>query len=95
MCSFKPMSTTPDTGAPTSGRAEDQLVTNLSHWLTRQIGNDELLRKLQEIDTAELPPGGRSAIAELLVDLRAAAPGARAQLEVSVRETLETLVYGD
>ncbi len=65
MCSSKPMSTTPDTGALSSGRADDQLVTHLSHWLTRQIGNDELLRKLQEIDTAELPPGGRSAIAEL------------------------------
>jgi len=95
MCSSKPMSTTPDTGAPSSGRSDDQLVTHLSHWLTRQIGNDELLRKLQEIDTAELPPSGRSAIAERLVELRAAAPGERAQLEVSVRETLETLVYGD
>jgi riboflavin biosynthesis pyrimidine reductase len=31
------MSTTPD-----SQRADDQIVTHLSHWLTRQLGNDEL-----------------------------------------------------
>jgi hypothetical protein len=84
------MSTTPETE-----RTDDQLVTHLSHWLTRQIGNDELLRKVQEIDTNELAPGGRTAIAELLVELRASAPGDRAQLEVAVRETVETLVYGD
>jgi hypothetical protein len=85
------MSTTPEQ----TDRADDQLVTHLSHWLTRQIGNDELLRKVQDVDTAELPPGCRSAIAELLVELHAAAPGERAQLEVAVRETVETLVYGD
>ena len=45
------MSTTPEQ----TDRADDQLVTHLSHWLTRQIGNDELLRKVQNIDTAELP----------------------------------------
>ena len=94
MCSYRHMSTTPDPGS-LNGRSDDQLVTHLSHWLTRQIGNDELLRKVQEIDTSELPPGGRSAIAELLTDLHAAAPGERAQLEVSVREAVEMLVYGD
>jgi len=78
-----------------SDRSDDQLVTHLSHWLTRQIGNDELLRKVQEIGTDELPPGGRTAIEELVVQLRAAAPGERAQLEVAVREAVETLVYGD
>ena len=85
------MSTTPDA----SQRADDEIVTHLSHWLTRQLGNDELRRKVQEIGTEELPPGGRTAIAELLVELHAAAPGDRAQLEVAVRETVETLVYGD
>lgn len=91
MCSLRRMSTTPEQ----TDRADDQLVTHLSHWLTRQIGNDELLRKVLQIDTAELPPGSRTAIGELLVELRAAAPGERAQLEVAVRETVETLVYGD
>jgi hypothetical protein len=88
------MSTSPDT-APTSDRSDDQLVTHLSHWLTRQIGNDELLRKVQEIGTDELAPGGRAAVEELVTQLRAAAPGERAQLEVLVREAVETLVYGD
>jgi hypothetical protein len=88
------MSIFPDP-APTSDRSDDQLVTHLSHWLTRQIGNDELLRKVQEIGTDELAPGGRTAIEELVGQLRAAAPGERAQLEVLVREAVETLVYGD
>jgi hypothetical protein len=78
-----------------SDRSDDQLVTHLSHWLTRQIGNDELLRKVQEIGTDELAPGGRSAIKELVAQLLTAAPGERAQLEVAVREAVETLVYGD
>jgi hypothetical protein len=85
------MSTSPDA----SQRADDQLVTHLSHWLTRQLGNDELRRKVQEIDTEELPPGGRQAIDELLTELQDAVPGERGQLEVLVRETVETLVYGD
>ena len=90
MCSSKPMSTNSD-----SRRADDELVTHLSHWLTRQIGNDELLRKLQDIDTQDLPPGGRAAIDELRGQLAQAVPGERGQLEVVVRETVETLVYGD
>ncbi|MBA3843840.1 MAG: hypothetical protein H0X39_14715 [Actinobacteria bacterium] len=81
--------------APNSDRADDQLVTHLSHWLTRQIGNDELLRKVQEIGTDELAPGCRDAVGELVAELKVAAPGERAQLEVAVRETVETLVYGD
>jgi hypothetical protein len=76
-------------------RADDELVTHLSHWLTRQLGNDELLRKVQEIGTDELPPGGRAAVTELCTQLAAAVPGERGQLEVLVRETVETLVYGD
>jgi hypothetical protein len=86
------MSTSPE---PSSARSDDEIVTHLSHWLTRQIGNDELLRKVRDIDTDELPPGGRAAVADLIAELGAAAPGERAQLEVLVRETVETLVYGD
>ena len=80
---------------PDSQRADDQLVTHLSHWLTRQLGNDELRRRLEEIGTDELAPGGRDAVNELLAELVTAVPGERAQLEVLVRETVETLVYGD
>jgi hypothetical protein len=78
-----------------SQRADDLLVRHLSHWLTRQLGNDELRRKVEEIGTDELPPGGRNAVRELLAELQNAVPGERAQLEVLVRETVETLVYGD
>ena len=84
------MSTNPD-----SQRSDDQLVMHLSHWLTRQLGNDELRRKLEEIGTDELAPGGRDAVNELLAELATAVPGERAQLEMLVRETVETLVYGD
>jgi hypothetical protein len=80
---------------PESQRSDDLLVTHLSHWLTRQLGNDELRRKVEEIGTDELAPGGRDAVNELLVELSTAVPGERAQLEVLVRETVETLVYGD
>jgi hypothetical protein len=82
-------------GKPDSQRADDQLVTHLSHWLTRQLGNDELRRRLEEIGTDELAPGGRDAVNELLAELATTVPGERAQLEVLVRETVETLVYGD
>ena len=84
------MSTTPE-----SQRVDDQIVTNLSHWLTRRLGNDELRRKLEEIGTDELAPGGRQAVQELVAQLETTAPGERAQLEVLVREAVETLVYGD
>lgn len=85
------MSTTPDA----SKRADDQIVTHLSHWLTRQLGNDELRRKLEAVGTDELPPVGRELVQELLAELGGAVPGERGQLEVLVRETVETLVYGD
>jgi hypothetical protein len=90
MCFSKRMSTSPDTR-----RADDQLITHLSHWLTRQLGNDELRRKVESIGTDELAPAGRVAVNELLVELGTAVPGERGQLEVLVRETVETLVYGE
>ncbi len=84
------MSTSPDTE-----RADDRLVTHLSHWLTRQLGNDELRRRLESIGIDGLAPDGRAAVSELLVELGRALPGERGQLEVLVRETVETLVYGE
>ena len=50
---------------------------------------------IEEIGTEELAPGGRDAVNELLQELQNAVPGERGQLEVLVRETVETLVYGD
>jgi hypothetical protein len=81
--------------SPEIDRADDAIVTLLSHWLTRTLGNDELRKRIEAIGTSELAPGQRDAVRELLGELAAAAPGERGQLEVTVRETIETLVYGD
>ena len=67
----------------------------LSHWLTRQLGNDELRRAVEEVGTDELAPGQREAVEELLGELATAVPGERGGLEMVVRETLEALAYGD
>ncbi len=84
------MSTHPD-----FQRADDEIVTHLSHWLMGQIGNDELRKRVEGIGTDELAPGQRAAVAELMVDLQAALPGERGDLERVVRETIEALAYGD
>jgi hypothetical protein len=84
------MSTTPD-----FERTDDQIVTLLSQWLMGAVGNDELRKRIEEIDTDELAPGCRSAVGELMVELRNALPGERGELEKVVRETLESLAYGE
>ncbi len=84
------MSTTPD-----FERTDDQIVALLSRWLLGTVGNDELRKRIEEIDTDELAPGGRSAVGELMVELRNALPGERGELEKVVRETLESLAYGE
>jgi hypothetical protein len=78
-----------------STNPDDQLVTLLSHWLVRTLGNDELLRAVETIGTDELAPGQRIAVGELLDELRNALPGERGSLEMVVRETAEALAYGD
>lgn len=76
-------------------RADDQIVTLLSQWLVGTLGNDQLRKAVEEIGTGELAPGQRHAVEELLGELRAALPGDRANLQVVVRESLESLAYGD
>ena len=83
------MSTSP------KSRADDQIVTLLSQWLVGTLGNTELRLAVEHIGTAELAPGQRSAVDELIVELRDAMPGERADLQMVVRETLESLAYGD
>ncbi|MBV8079917.1 MAG: hypothetical protein JO186_06005 [Actinobacteria bacterium] len=83
---------------PTSSdaqRTDDQIVTLLSHWLMGTVGNDELRKGIEEIGTDELAPGQRTAVEELLVELRNALPGERGELEKVIRETLESLAYGE
>ncbi|HEV2591328.1 MAG TPA: hypothetical protein VGU02_05480 [Gaiellaceae bacterium] len=76
-------------------RADDQIVTLLSQWLVGQLGNDALRKGVEDVGTSELAPGQREAVGELLDELRVALPGERADLQVVVRETLESLAYGD
>jgi hypothetical protein len=76
-------------------RTDDEIVSLLSQWLMGSVGNDELRKRIEQIGTAELAPGQRSAIEELLVGLGNAFPGERGDLERDVRETMEALAYGE
>ena len=85
------MSATPDDFQ----RTDDEIVSLLSQWLMRSLGNDELRKRIEEIGTEELAPGQRAAVAELVGALGNAFPGERGDLEMLVRETLEALAYGE
>jgi hypothetical protein len=76
-------------------RTDDEIVSLLSQWLMYSLGNDELRKRIGEIGTAELAPGQRTAVEELLASLANAFPGERGDLEVVVRETVESLAYGE
>ena len=81
------MSTSPEA----NGRADDRIVTVLSQWLARHVGDDELLARVSEIGTAELEPGQAEAVAGFLAEFRAGQGGER---EMLVRETLEAVALG-
>ncbi len=76
-------------------RTDDEIVSLLSQWLLRSLGNDELRKRIEEIGTSELAPGQRDAVLELLKGLENAFPGERGDLEMLVRETVESLAYGE
>ena len=80
---------------PEFQRTDDEIVNLLSQWLMRTLGNDELRKRIEEIGTAELAPGQRTAVEELLTSLAGALPGETGGLEMVVRETIEALAYGD
>jgi hypothetical protein len=83
------MSTSPDT------RTEDRLITLISRWLGRHIGNAELMRGIEETGSDGLGPGQLAALGELSERLEDAEPGERGELEMIARETLEALALGD
>ena len=83
------MSTSPDS------RTEDRLITLISRWLGRHIGNAELRRGLGEAGSDGLGPGQLEALGELTERLDGAKPGERGELEMIARETLEALALGD
>jgi hypothetical protein len=73
-------------------RADDELITLLSRWLARHLGDAELRAAVCSTDTAELSPEQREAVGEVLDELARGA--ARGDLEMVVRETLEALALG-
>ena len=80
------MSTSPKTGH----RADDRIVTVLSQWLARHVGDEELRRQVEAIGTDDLSREQAVAVDELLTDLG----DDRGQNEMLVRETLEALALG-
>ena len=76
-------------------RTDDEIVSLLSQWLMRTLGNDELRKRIEAIDTDDLAPGQKAAVAELLEALGNAFPGETGGLEMVVRETIEALAYGE
>ena len=79
------MSASPET--PT----DDRIVSLLSHWLAGHVDDDELRVQVDEIGTAGLTGDQREAVGELCEALEGNHSG---ELEVAVRETLETLALG-
>ncbi len=70
----------------------DHVVTVLSQWLARHVDDAEIARAIAEVDSKELSPEQRVAVAELRDELRRG--DGRGELEMVVRETLEALALG-
>lgn len=75
-------------------RSDDRIVTLISRWLARHVSDDELKRKLEEVEPGELEPGQAEALAELLEALGPARSGSRGEAERVARETLEAIALG-
>ena len=73
---------------------EDEIVNLLSRWLARHVGNEDVLRRLDELDTNALSPEQAEAVRELRAELERAGSSGRSGIEVTVRETLEALAMG-
>jgi len=76
-------------------RTDDEIVALLSQWLMKTLGNDELRKRIDALDTEDLAPGQRVAVEELMTALAGAFPGETGGLEMVVRETIEALAYGE
>ena len=73
-------------------RADDELITLLSRWLARHVGDAELRTRIEAIGTGTLSPDQAEAVDELLQEL--ARGTSRGDLEMVVRETVEALALG-
>jgi hypothetical protein len=85
------MSTSPDTKV----RTEDRLISVISHWLARHIGNAELQQTLEENGTDGLTAAQAEAVHELAEELDKVEPGERGYVEMVARETIEVLALGE
>ena len=85
------MSTSPET----TGTVEDRLISLISKWLGRHIGNDELRRQISANGTDGLTPGQADAVEELAQELEGLEPGQRGHVEMVARETVEVLALGE
>jgi hypothetical protein len=85
------MSTSPDTKV----RTEDRLISAISHWLARHIGNVELQQTLDENGTDGLTEAQSEAVRELVEELDKVEPGQRGHVEMVARETIEVLALGE
>jgi hypothetical protein len=79
---------------PVSMSPEDRLVSLLSHWLARHVGNTELRAGIDAAGREGLSPDQSEAVDELIAELERAGPNGRGDLEMVVRETLEALALG-
>ncbi len=73
-------------------RADDELITLLSRWLARHLGDDDLRLQVTATGTVDLSADQREAVRELLGELDRGA--SRGDLEMVVRETVEALALG-
>ena len=73
-------------------RADDELITVLSRWLARHLGDADLRRELSAADLEELSAEQLEAVRELVDELDRGGSGG--ELEMVVRETIEALALG-
>ena len=69
----------------------DDVVTVLSRWLARHVDETDVLRAVEHVDEDALSPDQREAVGELREELVRGGEGG--ELEMVVRETLESLAF--
>jgi DNA-binding IclR family transcriptional regulator len=85
------MSMSPETTTNT----EDRLISVISKWLGRHMGNEELRRRISETGGEGLTATQAEAIEELARELDQVEPGQRGHVEMVARETVEVLALGE
>jgi hypothetical protein len=79
----------------TTTNTEDRLISVISKWLGRHIGNEELRRRIGETGSDGLTATQAEAVEELMRELDQVEPGQRGHVEMVARETVEVLALGE